>query len=92
MHTCAGAAFLFRGLSPAVKELLGERDLSLWAAIIVSFLIPDKTIGAALEGAVGRDKAPDAMRFKEGIVLAAALARVGHTVFPDQALLPKAAF
>jgi len=51
--------FLLPGLGAVVQKLLGKRYyLALWTNVMVFFPIVCKTIGAALVGAMGRDKAP----------------------------------
>src|SRR5690606_13693000 len=63
--------------------LLAEGYLfSLWAQPVIPFFDINKTFRATFIGSMGRDKALDALSFKECIVLSAAVARVGHTVFP----------
>ena len=80
---------LFPGLRPAIEELLGERDhLALWTEVMVRIPIVDKTIGAALVGAVGRDETLQPPLFQKGIVLPATVARIGNTVLPDQTFFP----
>src|SRR5690606_10349994 len=88
-HVFAGSVFLFSSLCPAIQKLLGKRDdLSLRTAVLISFFNVCKAIGAALERAVGRNKAFDTLSFKESIVLSTTVTRVGHTALPYQAFLP----
>ncbi len=74
----------------AVQEHFPERDdLAPWTKVTVMFPVVRKTIGAALIGAVRGNEASQAPFFRKGIVLPAAVARVGHTVLPYKALLPQ---
>ena len=73
-YVLASSVFLFSSLRSAIQKLLGKRNgLSLRTAIIISVLNVNKTIGAALERAVGRNKTLKTLSFKESIVFSAAV-------------------
>ncbi len=56
---------------------------------MVLVLIVDEIIPTTLVRTMGRDETIQVSCFQKGIVLPAAVARVGHAVLPDQSLFPQ---
>src|SRR5690606_1098767 len=85
--------FLLPGLGTAVQKFLGKwNDLALWANIMVLRPIVCESGRTAFVRAVRGNETLQSLFLQHRIVLPAAVARIRHTVLPDQPFFPKPPF